>query len=81
VRFAVKYTWVNGYQHKKEHQGTLVYRVAIGLSRQKKWGQGTKVCNQTLVPTTGLAWLVITSVFVLGKVPEMLSGGCSVKAD
>jgi hypothetical protein len=32
-----------------------------------------------MVPTTGVAWLVITSVFVLGEVPELLSGGCSVK--
>jgi hypothetical protein len=33
-----------------------------------------------MVPITGVAWLVITSIFVLEEVPELLSGGCSEEA-
>jgi hypothetical protein len=34
-----------GNWYEKENQGILaVHSKAIGLSRQKNWGQGTKVC-------------------------------------
>jgi hypothetical protein len=64
VRHAVKHTWANGNQREKENQEILVHTLAISLSRQKNEGRDKD--------------LVISSVFVLGVVPELLSGGCSI---
>jgi hypothetical protein len=44
VTYVVKYTWPSGNQYEKENQVILVQTLAIGLSTQNNWGQGTKVC-------------------------------------
>jgi hypothetical protein len=61
---------------RRKNEGILVQILAIGLSRQNNWGQGTKACIAN-GSTTGVTSLVTISAPVLEEVPELLSAGCS----
>jgi hypothetical protein len=52
--------------------------LVIGLNSQRNWGQGTKICIVNASNhRCGLVGHYLS--LVLGEVPELLSGGCSIK--
>jgi hypothetical protein len=45
---------------RRKYQGNLMQTLAIGLSKEKNWGKGTKICLEN-GSNTGVAWLVTIS--------------------
>jgi hypothetical protein len=63
---------------RRKTKGSWDTDIGYGLSRQKNWGKGTKVCIlKQSQPQVRLDWS-LSQFWFLGEVLELLSGGCSV---